>query len=77
MKLLLTGLIALSIIGYGFGTGIGIGIELGIVNMVLSGGHRETRPRQRVVVHHLVTQATTSDRPAGVLVPTRLPLAPL
>jgi hypothetical protein len=65
MKLLLTGLIALSMVGNsradGFGTGIGIGIGLGIVNKVLNSGHQQQQqqPRERVVVRHTVVRQKT------------------
>ncbi|MBV8377600.1 MAG: hypothetical protein JO279_11425 [Verrucomicrobia bacterium] len=89
MKLLLTGLIALSMVGYsradGFGTGIGIGIGLGIVNKVLSGGQRQTQPRERVVhhttvvherrvVHEKATPAPSSS--TTVIVNNNLPAQP-
>jgi hypothetical protein len=51
MKLLLTGLIALSMVAYsradGFGAGVGIGVGMALANKVFSGG----QPRQRVVEH--------------------------
>ncbi len=60
MKLFLTGLIALSMVGYsradGFGNGIGIGIGLALANKVLSGG--QPRQRARVVEHRTVVRRT-------------------
>jgi transketolase len=56
MKLLLTGLIALSMAGYshadGFGTGLGFGIGMAMANKVFSGG--QPRQRERVVEHRTV-----------------------
>jgi hypothetical protein len=53
MKLLLTGLIALSMVAYsradGFGTGVGIGLGMALANKVFSGG--QPRQRERVVEH--------------------------
>jgi hypothetical protein len=53
MKLLVTGLIALSMVAYsradGIGSGIGFGIGMAIANKVFSGG--QPRQRERVVEH--------------------------
>jgi hypothetical protein len=61
MKLLLTGLIALSMAGYsqadGFGTGVGIGIGMALANKVFSGG--QPRQRERVVEHRTVVHERT------------------
>jgi hypothetical protein len=88
MKLLLTGLIALSIVGYsradGFGSGIGFGIGMALANKVMSGG--QPRQRERVVEHehHTVIHERTivHDRTAPapqnttVIVNNNLPAQP-
>jgi hypothetical protein len=88
MKLLLTGLIALSIAGYaradGFGSGIGFGIGLAIANKVLSGG--QSRQHERVVEHEHRTvvheRTVIHERPAPaptnttVIVNNNLPAQP-
>jgi hypothetical protein len=76
MKLLLTGLIALSMVGYsradGFGTGIGIGIGLALANRAFSGG--QPRQHERVVQHEhrTVVQRTVviHEKPAPLAPPT-------
>jgi hypothetical protein len=64
MKLFLTGLIALSIVGYsradGFGNGIGMGIGLAIANKVFSGG--QPRQHERVVERRTVVHERTVVR---------------
>jgi hypothetical protein len=74
MKLLLTGLIALSMAGYshadGFGTGVGIGIGMALANKVFSGG--QPRQRERVVEHRTVVHERTvvREKPAPAPSPT-------
>jgi hypothetical protein len=88
MKLLLTGLIALSMVGYshadGFGTGVGIGIGMAFANKVFSGG--QPRQRERVVEHRTVVHErtvmhekqapTSSPNNTTVIVNNNLPAQP-
>jgi hypothetical protein len=86
MKLLLTGLIALSMAGYsradGFGTGVGIGIGMAFANKVFSGG--QPRQHERVVEHRTVVHERTivREKPAPapsnttVIVNNNLPAQP-
>jgi hypothetical protein len=74
MKLLLTGLIALSMVGYsradGFGAGMGFGIGMAIANRVLSGGG-QPRQRERVVEHRTVVhERVIHEKAAPVQAPT-------
>jgi len=88
MKLLLMGLIALSIVGYsradGFGSGIGFGIGLALANRAMSGG--QPRQRERVVEHEHRTvihertvvhdRATPAPQNTTVIVNNNLPAQP-
>jgi hypothetical protein len=89
MKLLLvTGLIALSMVGYsradGFGSGIGFGIGMALANRVMSGG--QPRQRERVVEHEHRTvihertvvhvSATPAPQNTTVIVNNNLPAQP-
>jgi hypothetical protein len=85
--LLLTGLVALSMVGYsqadGFGSGIGFGIGMALANKVMSGGGQ---PRQRVVEHEHRTvihertivhvKATPAPQNTTVIVNNNLPAQP-
>jgi hypothetical protein len=86
MKLLLTGLIALSMVGYsradGFGTGLGIGIGMALGNRVFSGGQSRQRVvehehrtvfHERTVVHEKAAPAPTNTT---VIVNNNLPAQP-
>jgi hypothetical protein len=74
MKLLLTGLIALSMVASshadGFGSGIGIGIGVALGNRIFSGGQQ--RQREHVVEHRTVVHERTviHEKPAPALTPT-------
>jgi hypothetical protein len=88
MKLLVTGLIALSMVGYsradGIGSGFGFGVGMAIANKVFSGG--QPRQRERVVEHEHRTviheRTIVHDKPAPaqqsttVIVNNNLPAQP-